>query len=51
VQGTINIIVVYSFSTAAWVDFKVFGLTGLMLVFMVIQIVYLHKHIKDMPQK
>lgn len=44
--GTINIFVAYQFSTAIWVDFKVFGMLGLTLVFIIIQSVYLYRHIK-----
>ena len=35
--GTINLFVAYTFSTDAWVNFKLFGIMGLMLVFIVIQ--------------
>lgn len=43
--GTLNVYVIYNFSTDAWVRFKLFGSTGLMLVFAVIQAVYLSKHL------
>ena len=46
VVGFINIYVVYHFSTADWVDFKVFGMIGLTLIFIVLQSFYLYKHIK-----
>ena len=44
--GTLNIIIAYLCSTATWVDFKVFGMLGLTLVFIVIQSAYLYRHIK-----
>lgn len=46
-MGFINLYVAYSFSTDAWVNFKTFGLMGLMLVFIVGQTFFLSKHIKD----
>ena len=45
--GFINIYVVYHFSTSAWVDFKLFGVLGLTLVFVILQAVYLSKHIQQ----
>ena len=43
--GTLNVYVIYNFSTDAWVRFKLFGSMGLTLVFAVIQAVYLAKHL------
>lgn len=43
--GTVNVYVLYHFSTAAWVRFKLFGATGLMLVFVVLQAFYLTKYL------
>lgn len=42
--GTVNVYVLYNFSTEAWVRFKIFGATGLMLVFVIAQAFYLAKH-------
>jgi intracellular septation protein len=47
VLGFINIYVVYHFSTEAWVNFKLFGVLGLTVVFVIIQSIYLSKHLKD----
>ncbi|HEY8606561.1 MAG TPA: septation protein A [Noviherbaspirillum sp.] len=47
VMGAINLIVAYSFSTAAWVNFKLFGFTALMLAFIVAQSLFLSKYVKD----
>lgn len=44
-MGVANIWVAYSFSTDAWVDFKLYGSIGLMLGFVVIQSFMLSKHI------
>ncbi len=44
-MGVVNLYVAYNFSTSAWANFKVFGVTGLILVFTVAQSVYLGKHL------
>ena len=46
-MGALNLWVAYTFSTESWVNFKVFGATGLMLVFTVAQGVYLSRHLRD----
>jgi intracellular septation protein len=43
----INLYVAFTFSTETWVDFKTFGLMGLMFVFIIGQTLYLSKYIKD----
>ena len=48
-MGLINLWVAYSFDTATWVNYKLFGGIGLMLVFTVAQGLYLSKHIIDEP--
>ncbi|MBS1212031.1 MAG: intracellular septation protein [Proteobacteria bacterium] len=45
--GGINLFVVYSFDTATWVNFKLFGMLGLTFVFVILQSIYLSRH---MPQ-
>ena len=42
--GTINVYVLYSFSTEGWVRFKLFGSMGLTLVFAIVQAFYLARH-------
>ena len=44
--GALNRFVAYQFSVDIWVDFKLFGMLGLTLVFIIAQGVYLSKHIK-----
>lgn len=46
VMGILNLWVAFSFPTATWVNFKLFGGLGLMVVFVLAQAVYLNKHIK-----
>jgi intracellular septation protein len=51
VMGLLNLWVAYTFSTSVWATFKVFGLTGLMLVFMVAQGFYISRYLKDEDAK
>lgn len=46
-MGVANLWVAMNFSTDAWVNFKMFGSLGLMLVFIVAQTLYLSRHIKE----
>jgi len=48
-MGLLNLWVAYNFSTAAWVNFKLFGALGLMLVFTVAQGLYLSRHLEQEP--
>jgi intracellular septation protein len=47
--GLLNLYVAYSFTTSTWFTFKAFGVTGLMLVFMVAQGFYISKHLEPEP--
>jgi len=47
VMGAINLAVAYNFSTDAWVNFKLFGGIGLMLVFVVLQALILSRYIEQ----
>ncbi|MBU0653893.1 MAG: septation protein A [Gammaproteobacteria bacterium] len=49
-MGVLNLIVAYSFSEDFWVDFKLFGVLGLTLVFVVVQAIYLQKHALEHEQ-
>ena len=49
-MGLLNLWVAYSFSTDTWVNFKLFGGIGLMLVFTVAQGLYLSRHIDESPR-
>ena len=46
-MGVLNLYVAYNFSTDTWVNFKLFGGTGLMLVFVLAQAVVLSRFIED----
>ncbi len=46
--GALNLYVAYAYSEEFWVQFKLFGLAlGLPLVFLLIQIVYLSRHVRE----
>ena len=47
VVGFINLYVMYHFNTEQWVTFKTFGVPGLMLVFILVQMVFLYKYIDE----
>jgi len=46
-MGGLNLFIAYNFSTDVWVNFKLFGSFGLMLVFLVAQGVIIAKYIKE----
>jgi len=46
-MGALNLYVVYHFDTDTWVNFKMFGLFGLTLLFIVAQGFYLSRHMKS----
>jgi intracellular septation protein len=46
-MGALNLVVAYNFSTDAWVNFKLFGGIGLMLVFVLLQALLLARHIEE----
>ncbi len=46
-MGVLNLYVAFNYSTDAWVNFKLFGGMGLMLVFVVLQALMLSKHLHD----
>jgi intracellular septation protein len=48
-MGALNLWVAYSFSTDTWVNFKLFGGIGLMLVFTLAQGLYLSRYLPDEP--
>lgn len=45
--GLANIMVAYRFSENTWVNFKLFGLLGATLVFVLLQALFLSKHLKN----
>ena len=50
--GWLNLYVVYHYSTNAWVNFKLFGTLGLILVFVILQALYMAQFLKvEKPHK
>jgi intracellular septation protein len=48
-MGALNLYVAYNYSTDLWVNFKLFGGMGLMLLFVVVQALFLARHVEDKP--
>ena len=46
-MGALNLFVAFNFSTDTWVNFKLFGSMGLMLVFILAQSVWLSRHMQE----
>lgn len=47
ILGIVNLYVAFNFSTDAWVNFKLFGATGMMLVFVLLQAMALSKYMNE----
>ncbi|MDD4927996.1 MAG: septation protein A [Gallionella sp.] len=47
VLGFINLYVAFNYSTDTWVNFKLFGFTGMMLVFIIAQSAWLAKYVDE----
>lgn len=45
--GTINLFIAYHYSTDTWVNFKLYGILGLLLLFSIVQSVYLMRYISE----
>ncbi len=48
--GVLNLFVAYRFSEQTWVNFKLFGMLGLTLLFVLLQGLYLARHLKPEQQ-
>ena len=46
-KGTLNLYVAYTYSTDFWVNFKLFGGMGLMILFIIAQALWLSKYLPD----
>jgi len=45
-MGALNLYVAYNFAEATWVNFKLFGMMGLTILFVLLQSLYLSRHIR-----
>ncbi|MGR9108980.1 MAG: septation protein A [Gammaproteobacteria bacterium] len=48
--GAANLFVIYSFDTNTWVNFKLFGMLGMMVLFLVLQAIYLSRYLNTEPE-
>lgn len=51
VIGFLNLYVMHHFNTDVWVNFKTFGVPGLMIIFIIVQIVFLYKYVPETETK
>ena len=49
-SGFLNLYVAYNFDTDTWVNFKMFGMLGLTILFLFIQALFIGRYIKDSEQ-
>ena len=49
-SGATNLAVAYLCSTEVWVNFKVFGLMGMLIVFVIAQALWLSRHMKSVDE-
>lgn len=49
--GSLNLYVMHNFSTDDWVNFKTFGVPGMMLIFIVVQMIFLYKYVPETEAK
>ena len=49
-MGALNLYIAFNYSEETWVNFKLFGSTGLLLVFVIIQGVWLSRHMESTPE-
>jgi intracellular septation protein len=45
-MGALNLYVAFEFSEETWVNFKLFGSTGLLIIFVIIQGIWLSRHME-----
>ena len=45
--GFINVYVMYNFDTDTWVNFKTFGVPGLMILFILLQVLLIYKYMPE----
>ena len=46
-MGALNLYIAFNFPLAFWVNFKLFGFLGLMIVFVILQSIYLSRYMKE----
>ena len=51
IMGTVNLYVIYHYSTNTWINFKLFGIIGATIVFGILQSLLLSKHLQESEVK
>jgi intracellular septation protein len=46
-MAALNLLIAYRFDTETWVNFKLFGATGLTVVNVLLQAVYVNRHLQQ----
>jgi intracellular septation protein len=49
--GVVNLYVAFNYSTDTWVNFKLFGTTGMMMLFVLLQAMALSKYVEEDKEK
>jgi intracellular septation protein len=49
--GFLNLFVAFNYSLDTWVNFKLFGVTGLLFLFMIVQTIVLRKHLIETTEE
>ena len=49
-MGALNLYIAFEYSEETWVNFKLFGSTGLLVIFVIIQGVWLSRHMEHPEQ-
>ena len=49
-MGILNLYIAFEYSEEVWVNFKLFGSTGLLVIFVIIQGVWLSRHMEHPPE-
>jgi len=50
-SGALNLYVAFNYAEETWVNFKLFGMLGLTLLFVILQSFYMARHIQDQSQE
>ena len=50
-SGVLNLYVAFNYSEQAWVKFKLFGMLGLTVIFVILQSFYMARHVRDQNQE
>jgi intracellular septation protein len=46
-MAALNLVIAYRFDTETWVNFKLFGATGLTVINVLLQAVYVNRHLQQ----